>query len=79
MALEKLKESSVSGNSTELLLTVCNKTPDCFTMQEVHFNRDSLWRLCGFGAQAVNKYLDDQTVNSFLCVFLYETSSVSKV
>ena len=68
-----------SGNHTYVLLNVKNTTADSFGMKTVLFTHASLWSLCGFGSQSREQYLDDQAVNSLICLFLQDDPTISKV
>ena len=70
-----------SGNCTDMLLNVKNTTADSFGMKTVVFTHASLsrWSLCGFGFQSREQYLDNQTVNSLIYLFLQDDPTISKV
>ena len=79
MDSEALLRLSNSGNRTDVLFNVKNTTADSFGMKTVLFTRASLWSLCGFGSQSRERYLDDQAVNSLICLFLQDDPTISKV
>ena len=73
MAADLLFDIAASDHSTDLLFRA--KSNDSFSMKSVNFTRRSLWSLCGFGQESMEKYLDDEAVNFLSCLFLFDKST----
>ena len=58
MSLKKLHICCTNGDSHATILTV--QCPKTFNLSSVIINRESLNRLCGYGATTISRYLDDQ-------------------
>ena len=53
-----LLRSATEGKLTDVVAEV--QCPSALNLRSVLVSRESLWRLCGYGASPADRYLDDQ-------------------
>ena len=69
-----LRDVTSTGNMHESVLTInCSSS---FNLRSIVVTRKSIWRLCGHGATAADRYLDDQVLKikiifHQMCLTLY--------